>query len=55
MELAYLQSRSLVEDSTWKRFTLLGQSLGSIVLGHQAMMAIIPDLFIGKQGCPWLF
>ena len=47
LELVYLKSRYLVEDTTWKRFTLLGQSLGSIVLGHEALKAIVPDVYIG--------
>lgn len=48
MELIYLKKRYLVEDSTWRHFTLLGQSLGSVVLGHEALMAVIPDVFIGR-------
>ena len=47
LEVVYLKSRYLVEDTTWKRFTLLGQSLGSVVLGHEALKAIVPDVYIG--------
>ena len=44
----FLESRYLVEDSTWPRFTLLGQSIGSMYLVWEAMTHLIPDLFIGK-------
>lgn len=37
-----------MEDSTWPRFTLVGQSLGSIFLGWEAMSHLIPDLYIGQ-------
>ncbi|KAI6039650.1 glycosyltransferase family 4 protein [Pisolithus marmoratus] len=43
----YLKSRYLVEDSRWPRFTILGQSLGSIYLAWEAMCEFIPDLYIG--------
>jgi hypothetical protein len=49
LALVYLRSRYLIEDTTWKRFTLLGQSLGSVVLGHEALMSIVPDIFIGES------
>jgi hypothetical protein len=47
LSFAYLRSRHLVDDKTWPRFTLLGQSLGSMVLGWEAMNLIIPDIYIG--------
>ncbi|KDQ62112.1 glycosyltransferase family 4 protein [Jaapia argillacea MUCL 33604] len=45
-----LHSRHLVHDSTWPRFTLLGQSLGSMVLGWEAMAGLVPDVFIDTMG-----
>ena len=45
----FLQSRRFVEDSTWPRFTLLGQSLGSMYLAWEAMSKLIPDLYIGEN------
>ncbi len=48
LDFVFLESRYLVEDSTWPRFTLLGQSIGSMYLVWEAMTHIIPDLFIGK-------
>lgn len=38
----------MVEDATWPRFTLLGQSLGSIYLAWEAISRFSPDLFIGR-------
>lgn len=48
LHFVFLRSRHLVEDSTWPRFTLLGQSLGSMYLAWEAMSYLIPDLFIGR-------
>lgn len=48
--------------STWPRATLLGQSLGSIVLAWDAFSLVVPDIFIDTVGyafslglCKWLF
>ena len=49
LHFVFLQSRYLVEDSTWPHFTLLGQSLGSMYLAWEAMSKLIPDLFIGTS------
>jgi alpha-1,2-mannosyltransferase len=48
LHFVYLQSRNLVEDSTWPWFTLLGQSIGSMYLAWEAMSILIPDLYIGR-------
>jgi len=37
----------VVEEPTWPRFTLLGQSLGSMYLAWEAMSKFIPDVYIG--------
>jgi alpha-1,2-mannosyltransferase len=49
LQFVFLQSRRFVEDSTWPRFTLLGQSLGSMYLAWEAMSKLIPDLYIGEN------
>lgn len=36
-----------MEDATWPRFTLLGQSLGSVLLAWEALTAVRPDYFVG--------
>lgn len=47
LHFVFLNSRYLVEDSMWPRATLLGQSLGSMYLGWEAMTKMIPDIYIG--------
>lgn len=48
LHFIFLHKRHLVADTTWPRFTLLGQSVGSMVLAWEAMSSLIPDLYIGK-------
>ncbi|EIW52437.1 mannosyltransferase [Trametes versicolor FP-101664 SS1] len=55
LHFVFLQSRHLVEDSAWPRFTLLGQSLGSMYLAWEAMTELIPDLFIDTMGYAFTF
>jgi alpha-1,2-mannosyltransferase len=48
-----LRSRYLVEDGTWPRFTLLGQSLGSMFLALEGLrVGLVPDIWIGQCDCP---
>jgi alpha-1,2-mannosyltransferase len=46
----YLSTRHLVLASTYPHFTLLGQSLGSIVLAYDAFGLLVPDIFIDTMG-----
>ncbi|KAI0770680.1 mannosyltransferase [Fomes fomentarius] len=55
LHFVFLHSRDLVEDSSWPRFTLLGQSLGSMYLAWEAMSYLIPDLFIDTMGYAFTF
>ncbi|KAF9478207.1 mannosyltransferase [Pholiota conissans] len=55
LHFVFLQSRWLVEDSTWPRFTLLGQSIGSMYLAWESMTKLIPDLFIDTMGYAFTF
>ena len=48
LHFVFLESRRFVEDSAWPRFTLVGQSLGSMYLAWEAMSKFIPDLYIGE-------
>ncbi|KAJ7592987.1 mannosyltransferase [Mycena floridula] len=50
LHFVFLRKRWLVEDATWPRFTMLGQSLGSMVLAWEAMLQLIPDLYIDTMG-----
>ncbi|KAL5415921.1 asparagine-linked glycosylation protein [Paraphaeosphaeria minitans] len=46
----YLSTRHYVLASTWPRFTLLGQSIGSIILAYDAFSLLVPDIFIDTMG-----
>ena len=46
----YLRSRFLVEAKYYKMFTLLGQSIGSMILGLEALIRFIPDIYIDSMG-----
>jgi alpha-1,2-mannosyltransferase len=46
----YLSTRHYVAASTWPRFTLLGQSLGSLILAWDAFNLLVPDVFIDTMG-----
>jgi alpha-1,2-mannosyltransferase len=46
----YLTTRDWVLASTWPRFTLLGQSLGSLILAYDAFSLLVPDIFIDTMG-----
>ncbi|KAL6707918.1 asparagine-linked glycosylation protein [Coniothyrium glycines] len=46
----YLTTRHWVLASTWPRFTLLGQSLGSLVLAYDAFTLLVPDIFVDTMG-----
>jgi alpha-1,2-mannosyltransferase len=50
LEFVYLHRRKWVEASTYPRFTLLGQSLGSIYLGLEAMEKCIPHVYLDTMG-----
>ncbi|KAK7903211.1 asparagine-linked glycosylation protein [Exophiala xenobiotica] len=58
----YLSRRRFVLASTWPQFTLLGQSLGSLILAYDAFQLLVPDIFIDTMGyafavafCKFLF
>lgn len=50
LQFIYLSKRHLVLASTWPRFTLLGQSVGSIILAYDAFSLLVPDIFIDTMG-----
>jgi len=58
----YLSTRDWVLASRWPHFTLLGQSLGSLVMGWDAFNLLAPDIYIDTMGyaftlalSKWLF
>ncbi|XP_046359733.2 GDP-Man:Man(3)GlcNAc(2)-PP-Dol alpha-1,2-mannosyltransferase-like isoform X1 [Haliotis rufescens] len=50
IEFVYLRRRQWVEACKYPYFTLLGQSLGSLYLGWEALMNFVPDLYIDSMG-----
>ncbi|XP_063230362.1 GDP-Man:Man(3)GlcNAc(2)-PP-Dol alpha-1,2-mannosyltransferase isoform X2 [Bacillus rossius redtenbacheri] len=50
VRLVYLRRRRWVEAARYPCFTLLGQSLGSVVLGLEALFSYVPDLYIDTMG-----
>ncbi|KAK4994598.1 asparagine-linked glycosylation protein [Elasticomyces elasticus] len=46
----YLSTRRYVLASTWPHFTLLGQSLGSLLLAYDAFNLLVPDIFVDTMG-----
>ncbi|KAJ5909023.1 hypothetical protein N7495_001705 [Penicillium taxi] len=60
--LLYLTTRKYVVASSYPQMTLLGQSLGSLVVAYDAFTLLVPDVFIDTMGyaftlalCKWLF
>jgi len=50
VEFVFLGQRGWVEASRYPRFTLLGQSLGSMILGLEALITCNPEYFIDSMG-----
>ncbi|KAL2260986.1 hypothetical protein VTK26DRAFT_4832 [Humicola hyalothermophila] len=46
----YLSTRHWVLASTWPRFTLAGQSFGSLILAWDAFSLLVPDIFVDTMG-----
>lgn len=51
----YLHKRAWIEASKYPHFTLLGQSLGSIVLAFEALDLLVPDICIDTMGCAFTY
>ncbi|KAF2770157.1 hypothetical protein EJ03DRAFT_335789 [Teratosphaeria nubilosa] len=58
----YLSSREYVLAAKWPHFTLLGQSIGSLILAWEAFALLAPDIYIDTMGyaftsalSKWLF
>jgi len=46
----YLHRRHWVEAEYYPMFTMLGQSLGSLVLGAEALLAFVPTIYMDTMG-----
>lgn len=50
VEFVYLFYRGWVEAVKYPYFTLLGQSIGSVLLGLEALFSFVPDIYIDTMG-----
>jgi len=50
VEFVYLTRRPWIEAYKYPHFTLLGQSIGSIYLGFEALGKFVPDVYIDTMG-----
>ena len=50
VDFVYLRHRQWVEATPYPFLTLLGQSLGSMVLGMEAIFSYVPDVYIDTMG-----
>ncbi|CAN9498519.1 unnamed protein product [Ophioblennius macclurei] len=50
VRFVFLHHRALVEAASYPHFTLLGQSVGSMFLGWEALTALVPDLYVDSMG-----
>jgi alpha-1,2-mannosyltransferase len=50
IEFVYLRRRAWVEARRWPRLTILGQSLGSMILGLEALLQLAPHVYIETTG-----
>ncbi|KAG8863218.1 asparagine-linked glycosylation protein [Serendipita sp. 405] len=55
LHFIHLKWRWLIEDSTWKRFTLLGQGIGASLLAVEAMWRMIPDVYFDTLGLAFTY
>lgn len=46
----YLHTRFLLEEKNYKILSLLGSNLGSIIVGFEALIRFIPDIYIDSMG-----
>ena len=50
INFVFLRLRKLVETGTWRRFTIAGESLGSVILGLEAFSLFVPNIYFDSMG-----
>ncbi len=55
VSFVFLRRRGWVEAERYPRLTMLGQSLGSLVLGWEALTTVAPDVMIDSMGYAFTF
>uniref|UniRef100_A0A0A9ZGB8 GDP-Man:Man(3)GlcNAc(2)-PP-Dol alpha-1,2-mannosyltransferase n=1 Tax=Lygus hesperus TaxID=30085 RepID=A0A0A9ZGB8_LYGHE len=53
VQFIYLHQRRWLEADRYPYFTLMGQAVGSVILGIEALIAFLPDIYIDTMG--WSF
>lgn len=55
VEFAYIGSRTLLEAWRYPRFTLIGQSVGSMVVAADCLRRAVPDIWVDTTGAAFTF
>jgi alpha-1,2-mannosyltransferase len=55
VKFVFLSNRIFIEASSWPRFTMIGQSLGSILLGLEALLKYSPHIYVDSMGYAFTF
>jgi len=55
VHFVFLKGRRWVDAATWPHFTMLGQSLGSVLLGWEALCHFQPDVMVDTMGYAFTF
>lgn len=55
VSFVYLNGRSLLDPSRYPVLTMLGQSVGSVMLAIEALVRATPDVFMDTTGCAFSF
>lgn len=50
IKFVYLTQRKWVEAVTYPHFTILGQSIGAMLLGLEALLKLAPDIYLDTMG-----
>ena len=53
--LLLLKGTRFIEPSMYPRFTLVGQSIGSLILAWEALSVIVPHVFVDSTGHPFSY
>lgn len=49
-QVVHLQERKWIEETTYPRFTMIGQSFGSIYLSYEALTKFVPLYYLDTSG-----
>ena len=55
IKFVHIRSRHLLEGARYKRFTMLMQSLGSVVVGLECLLRLTPDVYFDTMGAAFTY